>query len=155
MSDRIKTSLHRSVELFPHERTIIESFVLDYGQSFERVPLPEGAIQGEPKACFMNAALLALDDDRFMYAEGYAASDRMPEFLHAWCVRDGKAIDLTLDPSEQYEYFGIPIPTPMVVEAMNETQHYGILTALNVETFIDRWKNAAPPRAGEKKEPVP
>jgi hypothetical protein len=77
------------------------------------------------KQCFVNAAMLALEDDDLVYIEGYAASVIPTE--HAWCWSlSGKRI---VDPTWErgLAYMGIPFTTDFLRRRLLETGKYGLL----------------------------
>jgi hypothetical protein len=128
-------------------QALIDSFIQKYGQTFQGVPLPGEIRKGTKKQCYSNALRLALDDELLTYAEGYVRTPEKFCVLHGWCVKDGNAIDPTLNHPEQCDYFGILIPMRMIAEDMNENRTSGILTPKNknVAEFIDSWSKAHTP----------
>jgi hypothetical protein len=90
--------------------------VLDYGRPYIGIDRPKGYRQRKAKACFGNAALLALEE-RGAYVEGFAMSFDQPAFHHAWITLDAKhAIDTTLPNATERQYFGILFPKRIVFE---------------------------------------
>jgi hypothetical protein len=82
------------------------------------------------KECFYTSQMLALEDDKnIKYFEGYGFDDIMP-VEHAWCVIDGKVVDLTWEKKDKMFnknndgnciYFGVEIPIEMVREHIVDT----------------------------------
>jgi hypothetical protein len=69
------------------------------GEDFGFTPLPEGEQPGRAKACYSNSTHRAIgsfgDAEDVTYYEGLCLDGHIP-FAHAWVVRDGRVIDLTL-----------------------------------------------------------
>ena len=73
----------------------------EHGEEFTFSPLPADEEQGRAKACYQNATLRVLTpwgdtDDSVTYYEGLCRTGRGTTFSHAWCVKDGKVLELTL-----------------------------------------------------------
>ncbi len=77
----------------------------------------------------MNAGDYALSHPKFgTYVEGFAASDDMPPFHHAWLTLDGEtAIDVTLRDTKAYFFFGIEFPTAFLSKWLDRRRHWGLL----------------------------
>ncbi|WP_336022468.1 hypothetical protein [Halobellus salinisoli] len=74
------------------------------------------ATQLSEKECFTNALRLWQYDQRFKYAEGFAAFSDITDiaFEHAWCILDGeKIVDVT---SEFDHHFGTIICSDSILE---------------------------------------
>jgi hypothetical protein len=90
-----------SVDLTAEERTLVEKAMK--------------ATRASAKTCFANALRMWVYDNRFAYAEGFAAmTDPEVTTPHAWCMLDGaKLVDVT-EPFE--DYHGAIISDPVVFE---------------------------------------
>lgn len=104
-------------------------FVLSKGQEFRSKPVPAALPKGinprrfKVKECYYNAQMLALTH-HFRYYEGFATSIIPTE--HAWVLSDdGVLLDLTWDkvaePDEEFDYFGVQVPTRFVAERLVKT----------------------------------
>ena len=109
-------------------RMPMEAFVLKHGTDFVGTKRPKGIKAGEPKMCFKNAAHRAFHLDEEYY-EGYALNTDMPiiPIHHAWTVKDGKVIDVTLRNPEKYEYIGVRFPVKILTQQLVKHQVYGLL----------------------------
>ena len=110
-------------------------FVLKNGKQWQNGhALPKDVEPMKEKQCFMNAAKMATESERFIYCEGYALS--IIPVMHAWCLdKDGNVIDPTwasLPFEKGREYFGIAIKTSYVIHYFLETERCGSL--------IDAWQ---------------
>jgi hypothetical protein len=86
------------------------NFVAKHGRRFGKCrPLPDGCVQGQPKACFWNAYLLSSLRTELIYVEGFARrAIGTADFIthHAWTVDEkGHVYDPTW---KGIEYFGVP-----------------------------------------------
>ena len=121
------------------EYTCIEDFILKNGRKMKIEPLPEGIKRGEPRQCFKNAFLLALENG-FTYCEGYANSVVPLPLMHAWCVdKNGIVIDPTWEDGK--DYFGVEIPMEIANRIILKSGHYGV---------IDTWDLKFPFLSGEE-----
>jgi hypothetical protein len=125
----------------------IEEFVLRHGREFawKRGAGPAGVpMDGEPNACYMNAANLMLSRRDLLYVEGYAHIGQIPiPTHHAWCSTfDGVVVDPTWDSDRLLsgptlgalaslrgarEYIGIPINRVYLVAALIRRKMWGIM----------------------------
>jgi hypothetical protein len=91
--------------------------VIEHGRPYVGISRPKGYRKRKARACFWNAADLALNE-RGTYVEGYAQSPASGELLiihHAWLTLDGvHAIDVTWDVPADCRYLGIPFPNEIV-----------------------------------------
>lgn len=77
----------------------------------------------------MNSANNAAASNPFEYAEGLAlSSDSGVLFGHAWCARDGVAVDPTLRDPMRYEHLGIIVPTKLLRRLQNTKQVFDVLS---------------------------
>ena len=136
LDNYVRSALEASVH-FARDRSAVEQFVLRYGQTF--TPISHGVPRGPEKKCFSNAADLVSSDRRYSYAEGFSAAAGMPPFIHAWCTRDGFALDPTLKRTHRYAYLGVVIPRQILFDALEQQGHYGILTGSRAATFMEEW----------------
>lgn len=105
----------------------MESLLIEHGELFSK-PTRTFPLLGEMKACFENAANIAIRHRDFMYVEGLALYPGLSiPVHHAWLVTsDGQAYDPTWErPGEVY--FGIPFKTEYVREAVVVHGCYGLL----------------------------
>jgi hypothetical protein len=109
--------------------------LMRHGQYFKPISrLPEWLPVGPPKQCYANCAR-ALTASMFhqapiYYAEGYAFDPALGVPLeHAWLVdNEGLAIDLTWPDVSDVIYYGVAFKSQFVIEAMQNTQFFGILS---------------------------
>jgi hypothetical protein len=125
----------------------IEKFVLQFGRYFPGSPRPPGIVRGHLHECYINAATLALKEGSVArYAEGYAYKcDLQSPFLHAWCIAGGLVVDNTLPSPEEFDYFGVVIPTEILRENLRETGTYGVITGELGPNIMAAWKTIAGP----------
>lgn len=110
----------------------LEDFVLRHGRVFEPAPLPRGVRRGRMTLCYMNAALLAIEDRRFTYCEGFAAG--IIPVMHAWvCDDQGRALDVTWKDGKQY--VGVPVNRKYLMRSLARKKTYGL---------IDNWQQGWP-----------
>lgn len=105
----------------------MESLLIEHGELFAK-PTRTFPLLGEMKACFENAAHIALRHCDFIYVEGLALYPGLSlPVHHAWLVTsDGQAYDPTWEtPGEVY--FGIPFETDYIREAVLVHGCYGLL----------------------------
>jgi hypothetical protein len=91
----------------------------------------------QAKQCYQNASRLALDG-LGDYHEGYCWAGLLPA-EHAWLVRDGRVVDVTLDaadrlpaaegikprlPLAEYVYLGCPVPLPDLLRVHLATRYW-------------------------------
>lgn len=122
-----------------------DQFLIEHGTMFTGHRLPKKYWRGPAGQCFQNAALLALDDADLTYVEGYGAIESLGSIPmhHAWCVtKRGKVIDPTWK-SERCEYFGVPVPEPLLRAELLRTKHYGLLFVKGRfnDRFARRWRS--------------
>ncbi len=115
----------------------LEDFVLQNGFQFSPAQCPdEFADEAQPKACFKNAMILAIEHG-LIYVEGYATISVGIAVNHAWCVSPDT--NLVIDPTWKYdnntEYFGVPIKTQYIIESFEKSQQYSV---------IDNWEKRWP-----------
>lgn len=104
-----------------------ESLLIEHGELFAK-PTRTFPLLGEMKACFENAAHIALRHCDFIYVEGLALYPGLSlPVHHAWLVTsDGQGYDPTWEtPGEVY--FGIPFETDYIREALLVLGCYGLL----------------------------
>jgi hypothetical protein len=115
----------RTMNKTPHHGYLsIGHFVREHGRAWNPAkirPCPKGEI----KACFRNAALLALDDPKWIYVEGMALG--VIPVLHAWCVTKEGEIGETTWPEPGTAYFGIPFTTAYLNSRLRKYQTYGLI----------------------------
>ena len=90
----------------------VVEFVITNGVEFEFRPRPKGIRKMEAKACFHNAAMLAMKKD-LIYVEGFVGGHAIP-IHHAWCAAKGSriVIDPTIDGAS---YWGVPFTKEFVL----------------------------------------
>lgn len=85
-------------------------FVLQHGEIFDPIPLPDGYEYWPEKACFGNALMLAELSD-LTYVEGYALGPADFPIHHAWAVdADGRLIDVTWRALREDTEQRVPMP---------------------------------------------
>ncbi len=114
-------------------RIDIEGYILSHGTLFigrepsKNVVVP--SFKPKSKQCYYNSQLLALEEN-IQYIEGYAFDGLLP-LEHAWCVSDGKVIDVTWEVTDRKNkenhdqtciYYGIEIPKGFVWENMSKRE---------------------------------
>jgi len=116
-------------------RIDIEGYILSHGTLFigrepsKNVVVP--TFKPKSKQCYYNSQLLALEaSEDIQYIEGYAFDGLLP-LEHAWCVSDGKVIDVTWEVTDRKNkenhdqtciYYGIEIPMDFVWENMRKRE---------------------------------
>lgn len=124
------------------------SMPLSYAGLSDRAQIMELRWKVKPrqKDCYGVAARLAWAWNRLRYVEGYAHNNLGLTVPHAWAVLDGAVIDLTWRRTrsgkgdnahgqqfvlgvypDDWDYFGIEIPTVRMNEVINDTGVYGVL----------------------------
>lgn len=129
---------HKKDLAWPHKS--MEGFVLEYGQSFNVVPPPDGLRRGEMKECYYNALMAVLASDDLVYVEGYAFG--IIPVLHAWvATRDlSEAYDLTWKDGEARAYLGVPM----------SREYVGLIAGKREKcAVIDAWDLGFPLLSGE------
>ena len=117
----------------------LQEFVMEHGWWYEPVEPSSKIPAGTPQECHKNATDLILDDETFIYCEGFALyeSGSQPT-LHAWVTDgQGRAIDNTW-PKPGVAYAGVPFKSAFVS-----------LTALKnraMGSVLDDWQNNCPLR---------
>lgn len=102
----------------------VEELVQAHGRFYTPAPLPPRFEQAQPRACYENAAMLALEHPELTYVEGYAAG--LIPTPHAWVTEDGtSAIDPTwAEPGAAY--FGVPFSTEWLHQHLTSSGHWGV-----------------------------
>jgi len=118
------------------------AFVLENGQEFEPIVLPEGVSRGAPKDCFGNAFRSILRHQDLVYVEGFAMG--IIPVHHAWVATpEMKAIDVTWDEhlaGAEPTYFGVPFSREYVLQRACQTKIAGVL---------DQWREGWPLENGK------
>lgn len=72
--------------------------LLQHGECYEGRILPEEfrPLVGEPSSCFDNAAAAVTADPRLTYCEGVFSSGANHYTSHAWCIYQGRVLEVTL-----------------------------------------------------------
>jgi GNAT superfamily N-acetyltransferase/2'-5' RNA ligase len=104
--------------------------VAAHGRWYTPRPLPADIDAGEMQMCFKNAMELAMAVDDLTYVEGFGMSDVGGGTLfpthHAWCVdAEGNVLDPTWP--DGVAFYGVPLHTEDVVEAVMDQGYYGVL----------------------------
>lgn len=105
-----------------------ESYILEFGEFFEKGEFPEGEIMGELGNCYQNATNMALFTDKYTYVEGVATTLGLGiPMNHAWVI-DNKT-GLVIDPTwlDGDSYYGVKFSDVSLSGALLETKMYGIL----------------------------
>jgi hypothetical protein len=99
----------------------IQPHVIEHGRPFAGIKRPKGYRRRAAKQCFQNAALLAIEG-RGTYVEGYAAPLAGNLIIeHAWVTVDNiHAVDVTWVNPERAAYFGVPIPSTVLLKLLCE-----------------------------------
>jgi len=97
----------------------LERFLLERGRVWEwrDNPLPPDVLYRSSNRCYGNAQALALTDNGYFYAEGWAACDGLQPCAHAWCL-DTRSLAV-VDPTwrrerKQRHYFGVVFWTSFI-----------------------------------------
>jgi hypothetical protein len=103
----VLTTYDNALKRIGHEDNLY-GFVLEHGQEYDAMCLPDDIPKMERGECFQNALTIA-DDDELVYVEGYALRPTLGMlFHHAWCVTpEDDVVDPTWDRPEECQYFGI------------------------------------------------
>jgi hypothetical protein len=143
MTSKIREALERNITHLPCLR--IYQFLRKWGVEFPPVRRPRGMKRRPVGKCFSNAARIVqryeneVDANPYLYAEGLALDRDGMLFEHAWCVRDGFAIDPTLEHPEQNEYLGIIVPNRLLARLQNINRVFDVLTYASGQVFMQRW----------------
>lgn len=121
----------------------LNDFMLKHGRDYQIGPGTFAGPRGEPKRCFMNAALLALGDKALTYVEGKIHICGIP-IDHAWCITaDGVVVDPTLVASREDDtfarvqgYFGVPFRAEYVRKAAIANGYYGLLDIMSARKTL-------------------
>ena len=97
-----------------------EALVLAKGTAWDEAVVRRN---GEPKFCYMNAFNAAVEHG-WQYVEGFARS--LFPTMHAWCVDDGQAVELTWETSGE-GYRGIIMDLDTVRATMLKTEMWGVM----------------------------
>lgn len=122
----VKEFLEQCAEVWKDINTT-PAFVLENGYQFPTMA-PEQPKAGMLKACYMNAARLAMRRKDLIYVEGYAAG--IIPVMHAWCIdQEGRVLETTWPPALQrsHDYYGIPFCTAYLRKRLQVQEHYGLL----------------------------
>lgn len=114
-------------------RSCIEAVLLEHGCPFIGIARPKGFPLRAPQNCYMNAAVVAVDQGRGTYVEGLALGRSGGLVLHAWLTLDGtNAVDITWrEPAAECQYFGIPFLVEVLRKFTRRTRTYGPLLEPN------------------------
>jgi hypothetical protein len=77
-----------------------------------------------PKQCYYVNQILAIEDKKIQYYEGWVIDKKIPIPLeHSWALINGKIVDLVSKKirNEPIEYFGVHVPTIFIAENMVRT----------------------------------
>jgi len=109
----------------------MEDFVYKNGQSFKARKLPKNIKLGTMKECYRNAALLAIDNAKYYYVEGYALG--VIPVMHAWCIDKNKCV---IDPTwpDGKEYFGVVFKKTYLFKYVEKYKRYNI-----IDNYQHRW----------------
>lgn len=116
---------------------LMQQFVLRNGTAYQ--PTSRLGSKLPSKACFENAAKLALDGVG-TYVEGYAFGPRLPLVIHhAWVEIDDRAMDPTWEDPMSCQYFGVAFNTEFLREELLRNRVYGLLDiggGINLDLFL-------------------
>ncbi len=104
-----------------------QSFVLEHGMQFPTMA-PKQPKLGRLKACYKNAAQLAMNSKDVIYVEGFAAG--IIPVMHAWCIDlEGRVLEPTWTHALQAkrDYFGIPFNLQFLMRQLAVQEYYGLL----------------------------
>jgi hypothetical protein len=106
------------------------SFLLDNGQLYKPAPLEKDITVGEPRECYKNATMLAVEHPgKYVYCEGYAVCDGIPiPIEHAWVIdrtRNNVVVDNTWTDYKGVAYFGVEIELESLIARLSEQGIYG------------------------------
>lgn len=102
-------------------------FTLRLGRQWTAQSLPAGIVKGTKKQCYSNAGMLAFSRPDLTYVEGYACPKDLIPVHHAWCIdANGRVYDNTFEDSETADYYGVPIPTPLMARVIRDSGMWGL-----------------------------
>lgn len=110
--------------------SLLDEFVLKHGKVFEGVKRPTGFRKLSAHQCFANCTnhILIKQTPDVEYYEGYTMSRSIGiPILHAWLVRNGEVIDVTLKNPAEYEYIGVYFDRKTLHREVVKNDVYGIL----------------------------
>ena len=124
------------LSVWPEHELIL--FMLENGRDYTIDPDSFAGPRGTPRACFMNAAMLAFENPALTYVEGKISCCLIP-IDHAWCVdQSGIVVDPTLTPNADAGgtldisgYFGVPFKTEYVRRAVIKNRRWGLLDIMS------------------------
>ena len=121
------------LKMFTNMKTYM-TWVLKKGKSFSspgkltakgKQDIKESRYSTRARECYYNAQMLAINDSRYKYYEGWYLWEDIPIPLeHGFNVRAGKVIDTTQhsqNKQRKRSYFGVHIPTSFIRKNMQET----------------------------------
>ena len=102
-------------------------FILRHGRAYEWHQFPRRLTRGVPRACYRNAARLALRSARYTYVEGCAVAPGIGISLdHAWCIdQAGHVVDPTWQDGR--DYFGVAFRTDYLRRVVRANRQYGLI----------------------------
>jgi hypothetical protein len=111
----------------PLRYTSYADFILRHGRAYEWHPFPGRLARGVPRACYRNAARLALRSARYIYVEGCAVAPKLGISIdHAWCIdQGGHVVDPTWDDGR--DYFGVAFRTDYLRRVVRANRQYGLI----------------------------
>jgi len=128
---------------FTAQHSPIDRFVLKHGRPFEIGPKTYEGKRMEAGLCFMNATLMAIDNSKLKYVEGYACVHGVA-LQHAWVVdENGFIIDPTwseTNPEKRIhsDYFGVEFSTRYLKRATLLNGYYGLLDPYYAKETIEK-----------------
>lgn len=114
-----------------------DGLVAECGRAMRPLQKPDRLAWGTPRYCFHNVHKIVARSKRWLYAEGMAATDRMPfPFLHAWLVdaETGTAHEVTIPDVLPLAYVGFVFTREYSVSAYRRGSREGVVS------LIDAWK---------------
>ena len=115
----------RAGTFFPYSS--YADFILRHGRPYEWHPFPQRLARGVPRACYRNAARLALRSARYIYVEGCAVAPSLGISIdHAWCIdQTGHVVDPTWQDGR--DYYGVAFRTDYLRRVVRANRQYGLI----------------------------
>lgn len=132
MNEAIAFILNSYRDLAKDEAKKYWQWILQNGESFDAFePMDKHlkkVVKPRIRQCYKNSQYLAtLRPSEYKYYEGWMYEEGLVPIEHAWLVKDGKVIDLTLSllpDRKPVHYFGVHIPIKQVFKVQCATKMY-------------------------------
>jgi hypothetical protein len=109
-------------------------FVNKHGKEYTYIQKPDSVPIGIAKLCFMNAYMLASQNEKYRYVEGYGIIEDIGlPIWHAWVIDEfDQVIDNTWTDSGSY-YYGVVLNLDYAEYIISISGYYGIIDNMDVQ----------------------